>query len=126
MECQYLPYQLRNVLRVSVLLMIAVIVNAWWKKINVGSIRKLSELYTTETVDLLFHLCGHSNHYDRVDEDVLVVCTANGDEDHVTMYLGYYDCGISRRSHGLDLWIVILLCNIIMYMAKCRMDTLFV
>ncbi len=35
--------------------MIAVIVNAWWKKINVGSIRKLSELYTTETVDLLFY-----------------------------------------------------------------------
>jgi hypothetical protein len=58
---------------------------------NVGSLRKLSELYTTEFVDSHFHLCGRGYHHDRVNVNALAAGTADVDEDLVALYLGYYD-----------------------------------
>jgi hypothetical protein len=51
MKYQCLRYQLWNVLKGRILQMVAVI-------INVGSMQKLSEYYTTELVNSHFQLCG--------------------------------------------------------------------
>jgi hypothetical protein len=42
-------------------------------------------------MDSLFHLCGHVKHHDPIDDDVLVAGTADIDEDHVALYLGYHE-----------------------------------
>jgi len=61
------------------------------EKENVGLIQKLSALYTTETVDSLIHICRRGNHHDRIDVNVLDAGVADVDEDHVALYLEYYD-----------------------------------
>jgi hypothetical protein len=72
-------------------------------------IAKLSEFYTTKIVDSLIYLCKRDNHHDHVDAYVVVVGTADVDDDSVALYLGYYDWSISRQLYVLDLWIVHLL-----------------
>ncbi len=42
-------------------------------------IAKFSELYTTETVDSIFHLYERGNHHDRVDDNVLAAGTVDVD-----------------------------------------------
>jgi hypothetical protein len=49
------------------------------------------EFYTTELVNLYFHLYEGGYHYNRVDVVALATGTTNVDEDPVVLYLGYYD-----------------------------------
>jgi hypothetical protein len=42
-------------------------------------------------MDSYFYLCGRGYHHDRVDVDVLVVGTADVNEDPVALYFGYYN-----------------------------------
>lgn len=84
-----LPYQLQHIFR-----------NKWFtesscyckhlvNELNVGLNAKLSELYTTKTVDSLIHLCEHGNHHNSVDVDALDVGVAGVDVDPVALHLGY-------------------------------------
>jgi len=54
---------------------------------------KTSVFYTTELVNLYFHLCECGYHHDCVDVDALAAGTVDVDEDPVALYLGYYDWG---------------------------------
>jgi hypothetical protein len=47
--------------------------------------------YTTELVNLCFHLYEHGYHHDCVDVDTLDVDTTDVDDEPVSLYLGYYD-----------------------------------
>jgi hypothetical protein len=58
---------------------------------SVWLLRKLSEFYTVETVNSLFHLCGRDKYHNRVDVAVLFASTVDVDEDSVALYLGYYE-----------------------------------
>jgi len=54
-------------------------------------IAKFSELYNTETIESLIHLCECGNQRDRIDVDALDVGVAGVDDDPMTLYLEYYD-----------------------------------
>lgn len=56
---------------------------------------KFSEFYTTEIVDSLIHLYGRGNHHDRINDNVLATGTANVEDNHLALYLGYYEYSIS-------------------------------
>jgi len=52
---------------------------------------KTNVYYTTELLNSYFYLCECGYHHDCVDTNALTVSIADVDEDHVAVYLGYYD-----------------------------------
>jgi hypothetical protein len=56
-----------------------------------------------------FHLYERGYYHDRVDVDVLAASTADGDDDLVALYWGYYDWSLSWRLYVLNLGIVRIL-----------------
>jgi hypothetical protein len=60
-------------------------------ELNVASLRKLREFYTTQLVDSHFHLCRRGHHHDHVDVNALAAGTVDVDENPMALYLGYYD-----------------------------------
>jgi hypothetical protein len=120
-KCQCLPYQLWNVFFFFKKRRRKYHTNdsCYWKHMveerSVWLLRKLSEFYTVETVNSLFHLCGRDKYHNRVDVAVLFASTVDVDEDSVALYLGYYEWGYSCRSHGLDLWIILFWSSTFVY-----------